>query len=257
MRVFKNLAIYLGTVAFSLITVVVSFSLIFGSEATTRSISMLLNRVAAGNQARTQAVSQPQSLIQTSEGSYASINLGNVAPVAFEKRNSPFIVPTTGVAANAMYVYNPPFHVGVDIWANEKGRGLVNGSSRGYPVYASCAGYVTRVYLPNGEVEIVCDPIDPEFTDLVPSLKVKTLYAHMADAITHEPYLTVHVGQRIEKGQQIGVQGNLSSITPVNRVTHLHFGIYDLSKSNKPTLNPAPYIGVPTTLVGQIFKTEQ
>ncbi len=257
MRHFKSLAIYVGTIVFSLVTVVVAFTLIFGQERTSRSISMLLNRATAGEPTKIQTTSQPESLIQTSEGNYANINLTNVLGVTFEKRSSPFIVPTTGIAANAMYVYNPPFHVGVDIWANEKGRGVQSGSSRGYPVFAACAGYVTRVYLPNGEVEIVCDPIDPEFTDLVPSLKVKTLYAHMADAVSHEPYLTVHVGQRIEKGQQIGVQGNLSSITPVNRVTHLHFGIYDLSKPNKPTLNPAPYIGVPTTVVGQLFKAEQ
>ncbi|MFQ5493520.1 MAG: M23 family metallopeptidase, partial [Candidatus Dojkabacteria bacterium] len=127
--------------------------------------------------------------------------------------------------------------------------------SKGYPVYSACSGMVIRVYQPNEEIEILCDVIHKDYKDIVPSLTVKTLYAHLGDAVTKERYHSLRVGQRVKRGELIGYQGNVSSIAPVNRVTHLHFGIYDLTLPGRPTVNPEPYIGVSTTKVGQKFST--
>ena len=169
----------------------------------------------------------------------------------------PLVVPSSGIAGHKNFLYNPPFHGGIDIWTNIKGRGVDGKGSRGNPVYAACSGTVIRVYHPNEEIEIKCDKLDSSFKDMVPSLEIKILYAHMGDAVTHEPYHKLRVGQRLIQGEFVGYQGNVSSIMPVNRVTHLHFGVYDLSKRKISLLDPAPYIGVPTNKAGQIFVAAQ
>lgn len=167
----------------------------------------------------------------------------------------PLIVPTDGIAGSGSHLFSPA-HVGIDIWTRLDGKGL-NGSSEGNPVYAACTGTVIRVYIPNEEIEVLCDRLPDKYATLVPSLKIKTLYAHMGDAVTGVNFHSLKNGQRLNKGELIGYQGNRSSIAPYNRVTHLHFGIYDLSKSGRPAINPAIYIGVPTTVYLQQFSMGQ
>ena len=253
----KHLLILGGTVALPMVLVFAGAVAVLGYDKTVSSLSLVSKRALNKEQPLKSAqIYEPRSVIEEFDRGYAQISTSQVQGVNFEKRRSPFIVPTDGIAAHPNYVYNLPAHGGVDIWTNTNGRGLEAGSSKGYAVYAACSGLITRVYHPNEEIEIICDEIAPEFADVVPSLKVKTLYAHMGDAVTHQSYHSLRVGKRVKQGELLGYQGNVSSIVPVNRVTHLHFGIYDLSKSNRPTLNPEPYIGVPTTVAGQVFKTE-
>lgn len=247
----------------SLLSVIVVSSVFFGTERSMDSIRFLSSRLGF--------INQPQRNIDTlsytrddSEGSVLGefdkkidhLKQDVYQAIEFQKKPSPFVVPTEGIAAHKNFLYDPVLHGGIDIWTNQEGKGVSRGSSKGYPVYSACSGVVIRVYQPNEEIEVECNRIDESFSEDVPSLHVKVLYAHMGDAVTKERYHKLSVGQRLTKGQLIGWQGNVSSIVPVNRVTHLHFGVYDLTRSGRPTVDPEYYIGVPTTIVGQIFKTE-
>lgn len=260
----KTFVYSLLTIIFSLTITVLGAVAIFGKDKTFKSLELVGARIINLQQPARQLsrsglklISENgHSLLSESDFTYQSLNVNanSVREVEFHKRPSPFIVPSDGIAGHRNFVYVPPMHGGIDIWTNKQGTGVDGKSSKGYPVYAACGGKVTRVYKPNQEIEIVCDPIDPEYADTVPSLKVKTLYAHMGDAVNKEQYHQLKVGQRVEQGELIGYQGNVSSITPVNRVTHLHFGVYDLTKGGvPPTLNPETYIGVPCTIEGQKF----
>lgn len=195
--------------------------------------------------------------ITSADREYDNLDLKSTtnSEIKFEKIKAPFIVPSDGIAAHPNFLYNPVDHAGIDIWTNVNGKGLNSYSSKGSAVHAACSGTVTSIYYPNEEIEITCQPISDYYQSIVPSLKVKTLYAHLGDAISKEVYHSLHLGQKVTAGEIIGYQGNVSSIAPWNRVTHLHFGVYDLSKGGIPKpINPAPYIGVPTNQVGQIFK---
>ncbi|KXK27271.1 MAG: Peptidase family M23 [candidate division WS6 bacterium OLB20] len=260
----KNILTIPVTLAAGLLTAVVVSLLLFGTAKTTTTVMYMFNSIFPGAAPeRTYSAARPEaeigqaSVLGDSDSSFADFKIPQVREVAFHKKPSPLIVPTDGIAAHKNFLYDPVSHGGVDIWTNVNGKGLEAGSSRGYLVYAACTGTVIRVYQPNEEIEIKCDRLPEEFASEVPSLDIKILYAHMGDAVTKERYHSLYVGQRVSKGQQVGWQGNVSSIAPVNRVTHLHFGIYDLSRSGRPTVNPESYIGVPATVVGQIFKTQQ
>ncbi len=173
----------------------------------------------------------------------------------------PFIVPTSGIAPSVNFLFTGPLdqgkHEGIDIWTNINGTGMDGQTyGKGNPVYASCSGYVRNIWEENGDVSIVCDPIDPIFKNKLPSLEVKTLYGHMADQFSSEVYIYVSVGQRVTKGEFIGYQGNRCYYAPQNRVVHLHFGIYDISDGKHVPLDPEPYIGVSCTTLNQVFTTQ-
>ena len=77
----------------------------------------------------------------------------------------------------------------------------------------------------------------------------------MGDGVTKERYHDLKLGQRVEKGELVGFQGNISSFVPENRVTHLHFGIYDMTTSNP--LDPAPFVGFTSIRLGQTFEVQE
>ncbi len=174
---------------------------------------------------------------------------------------APLLVPTDGIAPRSAFLYTGPLskggHEGIDIWTNLKGAGIDTSIyKKGNPVYASCDGYVRTVWKENGDVSIICDPIDPIYKDKLPSLKIKTLYGHMADQFSNDVYIYVVEGQRVSKGDLIGHQGNRCFWAPQNIVVHLHFGVYDLSVTPQIPLDPSPYIGISCTTLNQEFKVE-
>lgn len=258
----RNLITLIIIVSIGLATAVGFSVFAYGPDTTFRSIEFVTARLfnnISSTPSRETAVLDSEILAQSSLGnpgelSYGDINVVSVDPVEFRERPSPFLIPSKGIAAHKNFIYEPINHGGIDIWTRLDGKGVDGSTSKGYPVYAACSGLVIRVYQPNEEIEILCDEIKSAFKNVVPSLKVKTLYAHMGDAVNKTRYHSLKVGQRVTKGELIGYQGNVSSIVPVNRVTHLHFGIYDLTQPGRPTLDPEPYIGVPCTVVGQKFE---
>jgi len=188
----------------------------------------------------------------------SDLTIGYNSSYASDEQKLPMIVPTNGIAGHKNFLYLPEIHPGIDIWTSMDGAGL-DGSSKGYSVYAACSGKVFHYKPANEEIEIICDKLPEVYRDLVPSLNVKILYSHLGDGQTGESFHNLKVGQRVEKGELVGYQGNKSSFAPENRIVHLHFGVYDLSakQSPPPPLDPMYYIGVDTHKVGQIFTTEQ
>jgi hypothetical protein len=173
-----------------------------------------------------------------------------------EELKYPMMVPTNGVAGHKDFLFLPEIHPGIDIWSHSDGSGLRD-EKHGYEVYSACSGVVAHYKEPNEEIEIICDRIPESFKHTLPSLNVKILYSHLGDGETGESFHKLRVGQRVQKGEFVGYQGNKSSFAPENRVVHLHFGVYDLAseKSPPPPLDPMYYIGVDTHKVGQIFNS--
>lgn len=254
----RRLLSVLVVVIVGLVTSVALSSAVIGYDDTILSLNVFGRRsisiVDPPTRTLTQAdIASSQSVLGLSEYQYNDLELdSNIKEVQTELVSAPFTIPTNGIAGHQNFLYLPPVHPGIDIWTNEKGTGLEG--SKGYPVYAACGGKVTRIFVPNQEIEIICDRISEDYRDIVPSLYVKSLYSHMGDAVTFDWFHELKLGQRVEQGEFIGYQGNVSSFAPWNRVTHLHFGIYDLNQSGRPPLDPTPYIGVPTNKVGQVFK---
>lgn len=242
------------------ISILLSF-LLWGKNASYDGLRVSYQRITSlfeDRSANYQSVNTTkQSVLGANDASYNNIEHQVSEKIKFTKLQSPFVVPTDGIAAHPNFLFDPVNHAGIDIWTSTSGKGL-NNSSKGSPVYAACAGYVSHIHYPNQEIEIVCDPIDPAYAGIVPALKVKTLYAHLGDAVTKQAYHQLRLGQKVKQGELIGYQGNQSSIAPWNRVTHLHFGVYNLEKGGIPhALDPESYIGVATKQVGQIFKSNR
>ncbi|MBU0975826.1 MAG: M23 family metallopeptidase [Patescibacteria group bacterium] len=168
----------------------------------------------------------------------------------------PFIVPSSGTIPVSAFLYTGPLsegkHEGIDIWTSVNGSGI-DGGNKGNPVYAACSGEVTYIWEANGDVSIRCDTLDSIYTEVIPSLEIKTLYGHMADQFSNEVYINVALGQRVEQGDLIGFQGNRCYWSLQNRVVHLHFSVYDVSVQPQKPLDPEPYIGVSCTTLNQDF----
>jgi murein DD-endopeptidase MepM/ murein hydrolase activator NlpD len=171
----------------------------------------------------------------------------------------PLLVPSSGIAPSSPFLFTGPLsegkHEGIDIWTNRNGTGIDGVTyGKGNPVYASCNGYVRTVWEENGDVSIICDELDSIYKPKVPSLKIKTLYGHMADQFSDAVYIYVKERQRVEKGDLIGHQGNRCYWSPQNIVVHLHFGVYDITNpAGQVPLDPTPYIGVSCTTLDQVF----
>ncbi len=175
------------------------------------------------------------------------------------QKSPPLIVPSTGLIPVQEFTYTGPAsqggHEAIDIWTHMEGRGADGESyGRGNPVYAACSGFVRNIFVPDGDISIICDPIDQSYKDYLPSLEIKTLYGHMADRDSNRLYINVKEGQRVKQGQLIGYQGNRANKTPESKVVHLHFGVYDISKGKQIPLDPSKYIGVNCRMVNQTFK---
>ena len=255
----KNFASYLFFIFFGLFASIALSFILFGEPKTSEGITQIAELIKGPE------VNWQKNILGINNSNFRdSLNKNNSPELSayrdfqnFTRPLYPLIVPTSGIAAHKNFLYLPPVHGGIDIWTNTRGKGINPNSSKGNAVYSACNGTVIRVYHPNEEIEIKCDKLDEIYKNLVPSLEIKILYAHMGDAVTHEPYHNLRVGQKLTKRELIGYQGNVSSITPINRVTHLHFGVYDLTRgAGLRFLDPGLYIGVPTNKVGQEFTAQ-
>jgi|GEM_PF-5438503 len=174
----------------------------------------------------------------------------------------PMVVPTSGeiVTFGGSYAGNMKGiqHFGIDIWSKRENNGMF-ANHRGNPVYAACSGRVVKVIPENGQVLIECDNISrdyflPDYDDVI------TEYGHMGNGVTKELFFDLKVGQRVNRGEQIGTQGDLSSYFPEMRNVHLHFSIYKgkvtypWNKNGGGPYNPCVYIGGNCGMVGQKFK---
>lgn len=177
-----------------------------------------------------------------------------------DKTKSPaLIIPSSGIAPSTPFLFTGPLsegkHEGIDIWTNTNGTGMDGKTyGKGNPVYAACSGTVRTVWPENGDVSIICDPLDPFYEGILPSLQIKTLYGHMADQFSNKVYIYVSEGQRVQTGDLIGHQGNRCYWAPKNKVVHLHFGVYDITKPKQVPMDPTPYIGVSCTTLNQTFE---
>lgn len=249
-----------GGVVFASGLVILSFSVVYGIPESFSSFYKGLSSMdRVGEVFSIETETQERSIFTsaisgTAESNYEDLDLENfqVKPLIVEmKKAKPLFVPTNGIAAHKDFLYHEESHPGIDIWTNTNGTGL-NGTSKGYPVYSACSGKVVRVFTPNQEIEIQCDPLPPEYIDAVPSLNIKILYSHLGDGTTKLAYHSLGMGQRVEAGELVGYQGNISSFVPQNRVVHLHFSVYDLNV--RRSLDPAPYIGLDKVRLGQTFE---
>lgn len=168
----------------------------------------------------------------------------------------PFAVPSTGTIGSQwstfLGTYKDATHYGIDLWTTTENSGAIS-TNRGNPVYAACSGIVESFQTENGGVTISCDPVPDTFD--VPARKVYTYYGHMANAVTKEQYIYLKPRQKVNKGQFIGFQGNLSMYTPGMRNVHLHFSIFTGYKESSGTQNPCAYIGGDCATVGKFFGT--
>lgn len=235
--------------------------LLFGSNNTYKSVSVLSGRAISfilPVKSYFHNVGYRESVVDTARENSADFSIKGQANYKDDQLAAPLFVPTQGIAGHKNFLYLPEIHPGIDIWTNANGTAL-EGEKHGYPVYAACSGHVVHYKPPNEEIEIKCDPIPEYYREKVPSLNIKILYSHLGDGETGESFHNLKVGQRVEKGQFVGYQGNKSSFAPENKVVHLHFGVYDLSarQNPPPPLDPMLYIGVNTHKVGQLFYTVQ
>jgi len=172
----------------------------------------------------------------------------------------PFAVPSSGVLPNFASGYGANMrgmqHFAVDIWTTTKNNGIIPGH-KGNPVYSACDGRVSGFDYDNGAVMIACDDIPSHFN--VPAHKgIVTYYGHLGNGETKEHFILVGHGQRVEKGQLIGYQGDLSKFFPEMRNVHLHFQLwaggmnFSTNSINGPH-NPCHYIGGNCNNPGEIF----
>lgn len=187
---------------------------------------------------------------------------GKVKGLSIQNQNSnnsyPFAIPTNGFLGDFAGGYGGNMygmrHFGVDIWTSMENSGSLP-NHKGNPVYSACNGVVDNIDSPNGGLTIKCDPIPDHFN--VPNRQVYTYYGHMGHAESKRMYNVVGPGSRVEKGQKIGSQGDLSSYFPEMRNVHLHFSIFaGLSETDKKygAYNPCIYIGGDCMTRGEEFK---
>lgn len=173
---------------------------------------------------------------------------GQVAGLMVENNKEfPFIVPSNGTIGSYAGSYGGNMHgyrhLGIDLWTTTENNGKT-GTHTGNLVYAACNGVVDNMDRANGAITIKCDPIPDHFD--VPEHQVYTYYAHMGHAENKSLYIKVHPSQRVEQGQLIGKQGDISKFFPNMRNVHLHFSVFGgLSETDKKkgAYNPCLYIG--------------
>jgi murein DD-endopeptidase MepM/ murein hydrolase activator NlpD len=169
----------------------------------------------------------------------------------------PFQVPTTGVVGSSSGGFRGNMygmtHLGIDIWTSQANGGRI-ASGKGNPVYSACDGKVVNKRAPNADITIKCDEIPSRYD--VPEHSVYTHYAHLGNAESKELYILVNRNDRVEKGQLVGYQGNLSSFFPEMRNVHLHFSVFTGISETDPNggaINPCYYIGGNCQRQGEIF----
>lgn len=177
-----------------------------------------------------------------------------------DNQEFPFAVPTSGTLPNFASGYGQNMrgmqHFAVDIWTTTENYGKIS-NHKGNSVYSACDGRVATFDYENGAVTILCDEISDSYN--VPAYKnVYTYYGHLGNGETKEHFIHVAQGQRVEKGQFIGYQGDLSKFFPDMRNVHLHFQIWSgsmnfTSDSSNGPHNPCLYIGGNCNTPGTVF----
>jgi len=199
---------------------------------------------------------------------------------AAQEPASPFVIPSLGVLpqlACGYGSYRCPGHPAIDIWTLASGLGTqtdsCGGMTQGNPVYAAYDGTVVGIrdvssvapgnpgYDGVPAMVILQHDIDPSFQEVVPQLKVYTLYNHMASALPcNDSFVRedLRVGDRVKQDDLLGYQGNRTRPgTGDDPLTHLHFqvdavgGVQAGQCSNH--LDPSPYLGVDCTVCPQTF----
>ncbi|MBD3362457.1 peptidoglycan DD-metalloendopeptidase family protein [Candidatus Dojkabacteria bacterium] len=172
----------------------------------------------------------------------------------------PFDVPTKGIVGSFAGTFGGNMygmrHLGIDVWTTIENNGRTENNS-GNPVYAACSGVVDNSDRLNGAITIKCDPIPSNYN--VPDHNVDTYYAHMGNGVSKNLYIQATPGRRVQKGQLIGYQGNISKFFPNMRNVHLHFSVFGgLSEvdSKKGAYNPCLYIGGDCRTRGARFVTK-
>ncbi len=132
-------------------------------------------------------------------------------------------------------------HTGIDVWSDKD---VWNGSNkdRGKPVYAVYGGKVVTVNRDVGRVQIELDELPEDYNGVPGIEQTKGLYAYY----THMEQIFVEEGNRVEKGQNIGKQGNRSKDTSMT-IVHLHFSLKRGLATEEVvanTLDPSPYLGM-------------
>lgn len=192
--------------------------------------------------------------INTLKAKVAGIST-SAAPASVE---FPFAVPSTGIVGTQNGTFGGDMygmkHLGIDIWTTLSNGGRV-ASHKGNKVVSACDGKVVNIGPANGSLTVLCDEINARFN--VPQRKVYTHYSHLGHAETKELFMVVQRNQRVEKGQLVGYQGDLSSFFPEMRNVHLHFSVFTGHSETDPNggaIDPCKYIGGTCTKRGEMFK---
>lgn len=261
-KIFNKIFLLIFLTSLSLFIVLIIAVLSIGPSKTEDSIKALFNAQNYTNKYYEYSVIGGDATLENY--TYADTSALNISSrqILDLASSPPLLVPSEGVAPRSAFLFTGPLsegkHEGIDIWTNPQGTGMdPNHYGKGNPVYAACTGTVKKVWKENGDVSIICDTLSSMYEGYVPSLNIKTLYGHMADQFSTEVYIYVVEGQRVQQGDLIGHQGNRCFWAPQNRVVHLHFGIYDISKPIQVPLDPTPYIGVSCTTLNQQFTVTQ
>lgn len=177
-------------------------------------------------------------------------------PPAAPPQPAPFARPTRGYLGACWDDPDPRArsgggtnHTGIDVWSDRTAQG-----PQRQPVYAVYDGVVRTAASPR--IEITLDALPSSYSGSVPQLSGLAAY------YTHLSEIWVRPGQRVARGQQIGVQGDVGG----NGIIHLHFsvkkrpGASELYIAN--TWDPSTYLrmqlswpscGVNTTRWGESF----
>lgn len=225
-----------------------------------REITQLESELAQLSTANTNYAEREGELLATISGlrgRVAGIETVEQPANSTNSRRYPFIVPSTGVAASIYGTFDNVIygmdHLGIDIWTSSANGGRI-ASHKGNPVYAACSGRVVSFMPENGGVTIDCDPISGDYS--VPERDVFTHYAHLGNGVTKETYFEVSRGQRVDIGDLLGYQGDLSSFFPNMRNVHLHFSVFtgvSEADPNGGAINPCLYIGGSCVTQGETF----
>jgi len=197
---------------------------------------------------------------------------------------APFVVPSSGLLPQRACSYgyfHCPGHPAIDIWTQSSGQGTqtdsCDGLTKGNPVYATYGGIVVGIRdvssVAPGEpgydgvpaMIILQHNIDPSFQEIVPQLKVYSLYNHMASALPcNDSFLRddLQVGDTVNQGDLLGYQGNRPRPSSGDDpITHLHFQINAVpgprSGQCSDYLDPSPYLGVDCTTCPQTFTSSE
>jgi len=129
---------------------------------------------------------------------------------------------------NAFGALQDPFHEDQDYF--HRGVDLVS-SKENAPIRAAADGIVTEHWLPPGAVQNgIVFKGHPAFGGMITithAYGLITLYAHMSKTFVHE-------GQRVKKGQIIGIMGMTGKATGI----HLHFEVHGIISGKTTLVSP-------------------